>query len=67
MKIMMQCNDIKVTWEKPNDDVTIDEVIQGITTCLLGLTWYEKTIMDGYKEAVDEYNERIEDEKVRTS
>ena len=57
MKITMECDGIIMTWEMDHDDVVIDEVIDGVTSCLRGLTWPEAVIMKGYEEAAEEYNE----------
>lgn len=55
MKIQMTTEDRTITWEVSHDDLTIDEVIDGVTCCLRGLTWLETTIFKGYKEAAEEY------------
>lgn len=57
MKIQMTTEDRTITWEVNHDDLSIDEVIDGITCCLRGLTWLETTIFKGYKEAAEEYAE----------
>lgn len=57
MKIQMITEDRTVTWEATNDDPSINEVIDGVTCCLRGLTWLETTIFKGYKEAAEEYAE----------
>jgi hypothetical protein len=59
MKITMECDGLIMTWEVDHDDVVIDDVMDGITACLRGLTWSEAVIMRGYQEAAEEYNENL--------
>ena len=60
MKIQMTNYDTTVTWEVDHDDVGIDEVLQGVISCLRGLTWLEDTIFKGFKEATEDYDEYTE-------
>ena len=55
-KLTMEAFGRKVTYEI-HEDVTITEVLDGIVSCLRGLTFYESTIIDGIKDYIKEYDD----------
>lgn len=48
-----------MSWETDHSDVTIDELLQGVYGCLIGLTWTPEVILNGMKEWAEENLETI--------
>lgn len=46
-----------VTYKSGYADETIENVLHGIVTCLIGLTWSKETIIKGMREYIEEYDE----------
>lgn len=56
-KVIMESSyGIRVTVEF-NEDTCIDEMLDGVKTCLLGLGYHPQSIYKGMKEIVEEYED----------
>lgn len=53
-KIIMSSYDTTVSWEVPYSDVSLDKMIDGIVGCLIGLTFQKESIINAFKEYVEE-------------
>ena len=45
---------VKMTWESGAPDTPINEVLEGIFGCLVGLTWSPNVILNAMKDFVEE-------------
>ena len=54
-KITMTSYDTTMSWEVPYSDVTIEDMLQGILACMVGLTWSQEQIIIGMKNFVEEH------------
>lgn len=54
---------MKITYDFDHADTNIDEMFDGIKTCLMGLGYYEHTIYRVMKKLVEEYEEEHECKK----
>lgn len=59
-KIIVQTYDTTTTWETPNSDVTVEELLQGFVGCLVGQTFYQEQIANAMVELGKEYLEDVE-------
>ena len=55
-KITMSSYNTTMSWEINHDDVTINDMIEGVVSCLLGLTFHKDTIIKGMKNYIKEYD-----------
>ena len=53
-KIIMSSYDTTVSWEVPYSDVSLSKMIDGIVGCLIGLTFQKESIIEVFKEYVEE-------------
>lgn len=58
-KIIVQTYDTTTTWEVPNSDVTVNEILQGFVGCLVGQTFYQEQIANAMVELGKEYLEDV--------
>lgn len=54
MKITMSAYDVTTSWENIYNDITIEEILKGVVSCLRGLTFSENTIVEGIANYLDE-------------
>jgi hypothetical protein len=50
----MSSYDTTVSWEVPYSDVSLSKMIDGIVGCLIGLTFQKESIIEVFKEYVEE-------------
>ena len=53
-KVIMSCFDKTITIERDHPDVSIDEVVEDIVACLLGLTFSKEVIIKGFSNYIEE-------------
>ena len=56
-----------VTYSSPYPDETIENIIHGFVTCMVGHTWHIDTVLEAMRDYVDEHmplddEEEVEDE-----
>jgi hypothetical protein len=56
-KVTMECYDKIISIERDHPDITLDDAIEDIATCLLGLTFSKKQIIQGFKEYAEVLND----------
>lgn len=45
----------KVVWEIPYNDATLEDWIHGFVTCMVGLTFSQKNILEGLRDYANEW------------
>ena len=53
-KITMTSYDTTVSWEVPDSDIDIHKMIEGVVSCLLGLTFPKELILSGMKKYLED-------------
>ena len=53
-KITVDNYDYTVTWEVPYSDTSLDDLLQGFVSCLVGVTYSEENILRGMYEYAKE-------------
>lgn len=53
-KITITSDDITVSWEIPYSDIDINQALDGVVSCLLGITFTKETILNGMKTYLEE-------------
>lgn len=53
-KITITSYDTTVSWEVPYSDIDINKVLDGVVSCLLGITFTKETILNGMKTYLEE-------------
>ena len=53
-KITMSSYDTTVSWEVNYSDVSIQKILEGVVSYLLGLTFSKEVILDGMKDYIEE-------------
>jgi hypothetical protein len=56
-EVIMSCYDKTITVNRDHPDISINEAIEDIVTCLLGLTFSRDQIIRGFSEYVEAENE----------
>ncbi len=49
-RLTIEQPDFKVSWEVPYEDVSIDEMIDGFNTLMIGITFLPETVKKGMAE-----------------
>jgi hypothetical protein len=50
----MSSYDTTVSWEVPDSDIDIHKMIEGVVSCLLGLTFPKELILSGMKKYLED-------------
>lgn len=53
-KISISAYDTTASWEVDHSDVTIDDVIPGIVSCLIGISFTQEQIISAMRNYLDE-------------
>lgn len=53
-KITIFSYDTKISWEPLNSNGTAKEMIEGVVSCLLGLTYTKESIISAMKNYIEE-------------
>jgi hypothetical protein len=56
-KVTMECYDKIVSIKRDHPDITLDNAIEDVVTCLLGLTFSREQIIQGFKEYAEIFND----------
>ena len=54
-KMTMSCYDKMITYETDHADVTVEEVMNGVLACMIGLTWHESVILKGLLSYLEDH------------
>lgn len=54
-RLTVEQPDFKVSWEVPYEDVTIDEMLNGFNTLMIGITFLPETVKKGMAEWLMEH------------
>lgn len=53
-KLSLQIGDEIVSWEVPQEDCCVNEIIQGLWQIMLGARFYQESIAKGMKKVLDD-------------
>jgi hypothetical protein len=51
-----------ITYKSGYADESLDNILHGVVTCLIGLTWSKKNIIQGMRKYIEEYDEYHKDQ-----
>lgn len=50
----------EVSYKLGYADTTLEDMLHGVVTCLIGLTWSNETILQGMRKYIEEHDESHE-------